>query len=290
MKLLRSTALAVMMGASHQVLAQEDAVILPTIEDIAPSEGYGANPPDILGVPFGTPRDEAIALFEAAIPGLDLETYATEYTLRDTRGNAVKFAYTYGAEGGVGQATTEHIILRFTSDATGGRLWKIERTIRYPNGQQASMEALRQSIAEKYGRATLVELYPHQNRDEITYTWEKRPIDYFPDQDVSKRGFAGTNPVNINPCLLLVDHGRYAEPYDFKEPGIRKGNPGWDVCIGGIQFIIFYGSNANTVRELKIVASDYARQMHDARTLDQMLSDMLDQKANGVTGEGAPQL
>lgn len=295
MKIARSAALAAMMCMSPPALA-DDLIDLPLITDIPVSAGFERSIPDIVGIHFGDSIADARAALEKAYPDAVIDERWLEPGVRDGRGNGVYFKYLYQLSLRTYGTPSEGIVVRFTSTATGARVFQIERLVNYPSDQYGSMEELRASIAAKYGTPTLVELYPHQNRDEVKYTWEKRAIEPFPEQDVSKRSFSQPRPESVNVCLGAAQSSGYgssvSEPqvYSFYKPGKRSGNRGWDVCIGGIEFIIFYGNNPKTVGAVRIKGTDYDRSMQDALTLDELLSKLLDERANAASGEGAPTL
>lgn len=294
MTLRYGAVLAVMMlGTTAQ--AQDAPPPLPVVKDLPVSAGYEGRVPDVLGIQFGEDKEVAKAMLATAYPGAVVNETVYEGGAKDNRGNVVRFLYDFGYVVAASGPPKEQVILRFTTGSTGARVYEIERSVTYDRGSQASMQELKDAIFAKYGEPTLIELYPHQNRDEITYTWEKREAPRFGTQDVSKRSFRDRGPHQSDVCLLVPGSSAYmssnSNTYRVFSPGSRKGNPGWfDTCIGAIKFSIFYGSNDQTVSGLRVVATDYNRSMEDARTTDALLAQMLEAAAGSVQVDGAPKL
>lgn len=288
---------AVLGGMALPALAQ-DLPEFPLVQDIPPSDGYGAHAPDVLGIPFGASRADAEAALQAAYPGIALQDDSARMGLGDGRGNQVAFLYTYQTAAHVDGTPSEDVTLHFTTAATGGRVYEIDRRVDYPQGQYADMSAVRASIAAKYGdRPTLVETSPGDV--EITYTWEKRPVVSLGVQDPTKRAFNAPQPTNVDACiglsgLSIVGLSPYSNEsgrlYTYYQPGKRPYEPGTDVCIGTITFSIYTGNNDNTVSGLRVHAIDFDRAARDARIVDSYLAQALEKAANGVKGQGAPKL
>jgi hypothetical protein len=284
-------------GMALPVLAQ-DLPSFPLVQDIPPSDGYGANPPDVLGIPFGASRADAEAALQAAYPGIALQDDGARMGLADGRGNQVAFLYTYQISAHVDGTPSEDLTVHFTTAATGGRVYEIQRRVDYPQGHYADMNALRASITAKYGdRPTLVETSPGDV--EITYTWEKRPVVSLGVQDRTKRAFNAPLPINVDPCINLsglstVGLSPYSNQsgalYTYSPPGKRPYAPGTEACIGTITFSIYTGNNDNTVSGLRVDAIDFDRAARDARIVDTYLARALEEAAKGVKGQGAPKL
>lgn len=268
--------------------AQQASDELPLVRDIPPSEGVDPAP-DILGIQFGDSLETALSKLREAYPGIEPVTTKVRTGIRDQHGNQVTITYPQkvALNTPYGQATTEAVSLYLTTPATGGRVYGIRREILYDASSYASMDDVRKAVADKYGEPTLVELYPHQNRDEINFTWENRPIKRMGVHDVSKEGFMW-NPDNSNRCLGAYSISK--DPYGFKEPGRRKPNPGWEACVAGLRVSLSYGANEKTVRHVIVEATDFVRWMADGQLADEAFQTLIDNRANAVTGKGAPKL
>lgn len=269
------------------------AIELPLIQDRLPLEGYGSSKADVLGIRLGEARADAIALLKKSFPEGKITEFGSQISIGDNRGNKVVVAYPHTVRmRWEGDKVTEDIRILFSSGVTGGRVVEIERELRYKGDELGDMAAIRAGISDKHGESTVVERYDHQNRMEISYTWEKRPVMRFGELDVQKRGFADMGPTSKNFCLLTAGSSAYSSAssklYSYIPPDGRKGNPGWDVCVGAIKYTIFYGNNARTVRQLNVIATDYERSMIDARLLDRTLTKMVEDKANSVGSTAAP--
>ncbi len=160
MKVLRAAALAVAMSVVSAASGQEISE-LPLLEDIPLSEGYGPNPPDVIGIQFGDTAADAIAKLKAAYPDAQIREQREIPGVSDNRGNSVYFEYLAGVSLSKPESPTEVVHVRFTTPASGNRVFQVARTIDYDRDQYGSMEELRSSIEAKYGEPMLVELYPH---------------------------------------------------------------------------------------------------------------------------------
>lgn len=270
--------------------AQDGTTEVPLVKDIPPSDGYGAHPPDVLGIPFGASRDDAIAALKAAYPDIDIQQQTVQLFLRDGRGNNVQFNYPNYAVANEDGPPQEHITMLFTTGASGNRLYDIERDVDYPTGQYASLDEVRASLDAKYGKPTVTLTDPAAMR--LIYVWEKHPVK--PLGTVDRRSFGSPDPCFDVPGQIAVGLSPYTSEsgaiYSYREPGTRKDAPRMEDCIGAIRIDVYFGGNDKTVSGLHIEALDYDRAMRDARALDTVLTKALSDKSNAVQGQGAPKL
>lgn len=272
-----------------------ESVELPVVKDQDVLDGYGTSKADIIGIRFGEKRADAIRILKEAYPEARMDEDTFDMRIGDSRGNRLVWKYEHRVRASASdEESSSGFTLKFTSNLSGGRAYQIVRTTDYPADKPADMATIRAAIAGKYGEPTIVERYDHQGRIQITYTWEKRPIKRFGDYDVRANltNYSAPRPDQSNPCLLAVSSTAYSSSssdiYSPMAPGTRAGNPGWNVCIGGIKFTIYFGANAETVSRVETIATDYERSMRDARLLDATLEKMLTDKANSVRGNQAP--
>lgn len=263
------------------------------IKDVPVSTGFGERAPDVMGLRFGETRKDAVAKLQASFRGLKISERLARVGVGDSRGNRVSF--TYVRQVSVVSPVSkprEDFTLRFTSDVTGGRLYRIERIVSYHSESPASLSEVRASIKAKYGQPAAVERY--RGYEDITYTWEKRAIEHLPEMDMQAPGSSAIDNRTVNPCLRTATSSAYAphdrSDYKFAAPGSRAEDESLAPCIGGIAFRLNYGRADNTVSSLRTIATDYARTLTDANLLDQALAGALDEKVKSIVGTGAPKL
>jgi len=267
---------------------------IPLTRDMAPLDGYGEKGPDVLGIRLGETRDNAIAILKKNYPDAKVEERNYVSTVSDNRNNKVSFEFKANVQVGATSAETrENITVRFTSDATGNRVWNIERVINFT--QPADTETLRKAVIGKYGEPTLIERFDHQNSLEITFTWERRPVKRLGEQDVMKRPFNAPRPDTVNTCIDTAWSNPYqgASNYDWQPwpPGQRKPYPRHEQCVGGVKVTMYYASNTQTVRQMKVIANDHYRAMTDAQQLDSAVAKLMEEAVNSVQGtKQAPKL
>lgn len=282
----------VVAGMSLPAMA-DDPPPLVVVEDIPVSDGYGSNPPDILGIRFGETIPDAKAALQALCPGVEVAEQVFDEKVSDNRGNEVAYEYDFQSACRAEGPPSDSMQVRYTTGAAGARVYQIERSVDYPADAYASMQEVKDAIIAKYGTPTMVLLWPHQNNDEFYYTWEKRQPQTYPTLDMSKRSFRDPDPEAIDRCLGVASWSAYGTPsgdmYDIMAPGTRKGNPGEDACIGAIRFEMVYGNSPDTVRALRVTGTDYDRSMRDAQAADALIAKMVADKAS-APGQGAPKL
>lgn len=269
--------------------AQGSLEPIPLVKDIPPRDGT-----DVVGVRLGEKREDALAILRKGYPDAKIVEKNYTYRLRDNRSNMVSIMFPNEASLSIEtNRLRENVTLYFTSPATGSRVWGIERSVHYKELMDTA--TTRSAIIKKYGTPTLIERYDHQNRLEITYTYEKRPVKSFGEVDVLKRHFAEPRPDQRNACLNAATSNAYGRDrrYGYSSPtnGVRKPSPGWDVCIGGLSFKFFYGANTQTIYKMEVSANDFDRTLVDAQLLDATLLKLIEAKAGAVRGKtDAPKL
>lgn len=293
MRFIRSATMAVMMCAGGMASAQE-AIQLPLVEDISVSSGLGANPPDILGIHFGDTAQDAIAKLKAAYPDAEIVETRVVPGLKDQRGNSVYFDYLFAVGIRTLGEPREDITVRFTTAATGGRVFQIMRGVSYGADAPGATADLRAAIAGKYGdQPTLIQHNSRNSTTEIDYTWETRAVQSFGEVDAATRGVGSVIPDVENKCLRTTISPYWAggnDSYSFTPPGLRAEDPEYAACVGLVHFLIEYGANENTVKRVSTTGTDYARAKRDALIVDELLVKLIEEKAQGVQGQGAPTL
>ena len=266
---------------------------LPLVQDIPPSTGYGERPHDIVGLRFGDTIKDATAKLRSTYTGLRFHERLAQVGTRDGRGNSVTYRYPKQVSASTSSGEPrQYFTLRFTSPVTGGRLYRIERSVTYHSERPASLAEVKASIQSKYGKPTAVELYG--SYQDIIYTWEKRPIVYLLETDMRTSGASSFKNIEANPCLKATISSGYA-PYDrngykFAASGTRVEDAMLAPCIGGIAFRLHYGRADNTVSSMRTIASDYARTVTDVNLLDKALTAGIGEKVKSIVGTGAPKL
>ena len=124
---------------------------------------------------------------------------------------------------------------------------------------------------------------------------EKMLFNRLGEQDVMKRPFNAPRPDTVNTCIDTAWSNPYqgASNYDWQPwpPGQRKPYPRHEQCVGGVKVTMYYASNTQTVRQMKVIANDHYRAMTDAQQLDSAVAKLMEEAVNSVQGtKQAPKL
>ncbi|MCB9992240.1 MAG: hypothetical protein H6873_01135 [Hyphomicrobiaceae bacterium] len=284
MRLIKAAALAVTLGWTQSAFAQSEP---PTLQDLSP--GYdmaGGIVLDILGVRLGDTIEDAHAAMTTAFPGIDIRPQERTFNLSDNRGNEAGLDHYLFDEISYikPDGNSDYLSVTYSTGLTGGRVVSLQRSAKFSEDAEPSLQAFEDAIIAKYGTPSFREAVnfgmPVVNLHFVWANGELVALD--PDRvETDRRRFdlPKDDPVQ---CFKLTNQG----PYTF----INGRTDDYPACTAYLQVKITLGKRDDLIQRFEMSLMDYRRWYDDAVLADQWLIDQLNNVTESSTPGEAPKL
>lgn len=164
---------------------------------------------DILGMQIGQPRDEVREVLRARAGDgqYDFREDTTNVGIADNRGNQVGHSYLARSDmrNSSADGAYEEITAAYTSEATGARLKRLDRTLGFAASSPGEMTPFRAALIDKYGEPSTTGMDERRGGEMLYWVWKdgaKQSFDYPDFTDLSRQNsdiYSGFDPVPENP-------------------------------------------------------------------------------------------